>query len=130
MALGSDHVTDRLNDAQVVMLRWIAGGHDDGEATNCQRVTARALSTRRLVKIKGRCPRWRAELTAAGHAAESASGDTLLLMLGTLRQNQERHARRDGTIANVARDETEAAVSLAVTLVHWFTSGLVTKSDT
>lgn len=48
------------------MLRWIADGPPDGEATNPQRLIARALATRRLVKIKGRGPRWHAELTDAG----------------------------------------------------------------
>lgn len=55
------------------------------------------------------------------------SADTLLAMLKTLWHNQERHANNDGTITGVQREEAEVAVSLAVTLVHWFTSGLVTK---
>jgi hypothetical protein len=50
----------------MTMLRWIAEGHVDGEATNPQRLTARALATRRLVSIKGRGPRWHADLTDAG----------------------------------------------------------------
>lgn len=48
------------------MLRWIAEGPPDGEATNPQRLIARALATRRLVKIRGRGPQWHAELTDAG----------------------------------------------------------------
>jgi hypothetical protein len=48
------------------MLRWIAEGQSAGLATNPQRLTARALCTRRLVTIRGRGPRWHAELTAAG----------------------------------------------------------------
>jgi hypothetical protein len=59
-------VTVRLNGTQMAMLWWIAEGHPEGEATNPQRLTARALCTRRLVKIKCRGPRWRAELTDAG----------------------------------------------------------------
>ncbi|WP_353510577.1 excisionase [Intrasporangium sp.] len=59
-------MTIRLNDAQRTMLTWLAAGPADGQATNSQRVTARALATRRLVKIKGRGSTWRAELTAAG----------------------------------------------------------------
>lgn len=58
-----------------------------------------------------------------------ASGEALLAMLKTLWQNQERHARGDGTIVDVSRGEAQAAVSLAVTLVHWFVADLVTKSD-
>jgi hypothetical protein len=62
-------------------------------------------------------------------APDIASGETLLAMLKTLWQNQERHARSDGTIVDVSREEAEAAVSLAVTLVHWFTAGLVSKEE-
>ncbi|MGL5827424.1 MAG: hypothetical protein ACRCYU_21840 [Nocardioides sp.] len=56
----------RLNDTQTAVLRWLADGQPDGAATNPQRLTARALSSRRLVKIKGRGPKWHAELTEAG----------------------------------------------------------------
>jgi len=59
-------VTPRLNDRQTAMLRWIATDPADGEATNPQRLTARALATRRLVTIKGRGSGWRAALTDAG----------------------------------------------------------------
>lgn len=48
------------------MLNWLSGEPRAGEATNPQRLTARALETRRLVKIRGRGPRWHATLTAAG----------------------------------------------------------------
>ncbi len=61
--------------------------------------------------------------------ARQTSGATLLSMLGTLWHNQERHAQSDGSIRDVGRDEAEAAVTLAVTLVHWFASGLVEKSE-
>ena len=64
--LGSGHVTARLNDTQKALLGWLATAPADGAATNPQRLTARALSTRRLVKIKGRGPTWHAELTDAG----------------------------------------------------------------
>lgn len=64
--LGSWHVTPRLNDTQTAMLRWLATEPADGEATNPQRLTARALATRDLVKIKGRGPTWHGALTDAG----------------------------------------------------------------
>lgn len=48
------------------MLNWLAGEPGDGAATNPQRLTARALETRRLVQVKGRGPRWHATLTDAG----------------------------------------------------------------
>ena len=56
----------RLNETQIAVLHWLAAGQADGATTNPQRVTARALSSRRLVKIKGRGSQWRAELTDAG----------------------------------------------------------------
>lgn len=65
--LGSWHVTPRLNDTQRAMLRWLATEPADGEATNAQRLTARALATRKLVKIQARRgPTWHAALTEAG----------------------------------------------------------------
>ncbi len=76
--------------------------------------------------IRDTLPRW----SVAGlEAKEIASGQTLYDMVRTLWHNQERHARPDGSIVDVSQAEAEAAVSLAVTLVHWFTSGLVKKSD-
>ena len=57
-----------------------------------------------------------------------ASGGTLLAMLQTLWHNQQRHANPDGSITGVTQPEAETAVSLAVTLVHWFSSGLVLKN--
>lgn len=56
------------------------------------------------------------------------SADTLLAMLRSLWHSQERHAGNDGTIRGVSAREGEAAVSLAATLVHWFTKGVVAKS--
>ena len=52
------------------------------------------------------------------------SGETLLAMLETLWQNQQRHAKGK-TISGVAQEEAEAAVNLAVTLVQWFSAGYV-----
>jgi hypothetical protein len=60
-------------------------------------------------------------------AKEIPSAELLLAMLKGLWHNQERHARPDGSIIAVTREEAEAAVSLAVPLVHWFTTGLVAK---
>ena len=57
------------------------------------------------------------------------SGTTLLTMLRTLWHNQQRHAQNDGTIVDVNQTEAETAVTLAVTLVHWFASGLVRRID-
>lgn len=60
-------------------------------------------------------------------AKEIASAELLLTMLKGLWHNQERHARSDGSIIAVTREEAEAAVSLAIPIVHWFTTGLVAK---
>lgn len=79
-----------------------------------------------IAHIRDTLTRW----SIAGlEAKEITSAQTLLDMLSTLWHNQERHARADGTIVDVSQVEAEAAVSLAVTLVHWFASGLVTRSD-
>lgn len=59
-------MTSRLNDTQTALLHWLAAEPADGEATNPQRLTARALATRKLVTIKGRGPAWRGALTDAG----------------------------------------------------------------
>lgn len=59
-------MSQRLNQAQSALLQWIAAGNPAGAATNPQRVSARALASRRLVTIKGRCARWTATLTNAG----------------------------------------------------------------
>lgn len=60
---------------------------------------------------------------------QQASGATLLGMLRTLWHNQQRHAQSDGIILDVTKAEAESAVALAVTLVHWFASGLVGRTD-
>lgn len=79
-----------------------------------------------IAHVRDTLPRW----SIAGlDASEIDSAQTLLDMLMTLWHNQERHARADGTIVDVSQAEAEAAVTLAVTLVHWFTTGLVTKCD-
>lgn len=65
--LGSWPVTPRLNDAQTAVLRWLATEPTAGAATNPQRLTARALATRKLLTIKGRGAAWHAVLTDAGH---------------------------------------------------------------
>lgn len=71
-------------------------------------------------------PRW----TVGGLDDErQASGATLLTMLRTLWHNQQRHAQPDGTVRDVGRTEAETAVALAVTLVHWFASGLVKRTN-
>jgi hypothetical protein len=70
-----------------------------------------------------------AKWTVGGTDTEQqTSGQTLLSMLRTVWHNQQRHAQSDGTILDVTRDEAETAVTLAVTLVHWFSSGLVKRT--
>lgn len=56
-----------LNEAQIAVLRWIAAGSPSGEMEGyTHRVSASALRTRDLVRISGRGPTWRAELTERG----------------------------------------------------------------
>ena len=56
-----------LNEAQVAVLRWIAAGSPPGVMEGyAHRVSASALRTRDLVRISGRGPSWRAELTERG----------------------------------------------------------------
>jgi hypothetical protein len=56
-----------LNEAQVAVLRWIAAGSPSGVMEGyAHRVSASALRTRDLVRISGRGPSWRAELTERG----------------------------------------------------------------
>ena len=58
-----------LNEAQEEVLRWIADGCPDGRFVGFgHRTTARALSRRLLVRIAGRGPTWRAEVTPRGQA--------------------------------------------------------------
>jgi hypothetical protein len=63
-------------------------------------------------------------------ADQQQSGESLLAVLRTLWHNQQRHAQADGRIIDVGRREAEVAVSLAVTLVHWFAEGLVERLET
>lgn len=46
-------------------------------------------------------------------------------MLETLWHNPQRHAQGDGRIHDVSRDEAETAVGPVVTIVQWFSAGLV-----
>ncbi len=56
-----------LNEAQVAVLRWIAAGSPPGVMEGyTHRVSASAPPTRDLVRISGRGPTWRAELTERG----------------------------------------------------------------
>jgi hypothetical protein len=56
-----------LNEAQIAVLRWIAAGSPSGVMEGyTHRVSASALRTRDLVRISGRGPTWRAELTERG----------------------------------------------------------------
>jgi len=64
--LVSTDVKQALNATQVAMLEWIKAGNDGSQATDPQRVSARSLATRRLVKIRGRGSAWHADLTEAG----------------------------------------------------------------
>lgn len=71
----------------------------------------------------------RARWTVGGLTSEGPSGaDALITMLDLLWKNQERHARSDGTIADVSGPEAETAVGLAVALVQWFNAGLVHRA--
>jgi hypothetical protein len=76
-----------------------------------------------LAHVRDTEARW----SVGGLKGSRSSGATLVAMLETLWQGQQRHAQPDGTVAGVSQAEAEAAVSLAVTLVHWFTAGLVVK---
>lgn len=61
---------------------------------------------------------------------QQQSADTLLAMLKTIWQNQERHAARGGKAPEpVDQFEAEAVLFLAVTLVQWFERGLVGRLD-
>jgi hypothetical protein len=55
----------RLNQTQLRVLRWISDGAP-GEATNGDRISARSLAARGVVRIKGRGTNWRATITEAG----------------------------------------------------------------
>lgn len=59
--------------------------------------------------------------------SKAPSGEVLRSMIALLLHNQERHAHPDGQILGVSQQEAESAINLAVTLVQWFTSGLVRR---
>jgi hypothetical protein len=62
--------------------------------------------------------------------AEPSSSETLLSMLSLLWRNQPRHAGSDVTASRpVTASEAETAVNMAVTLVQWFSAGLVRRKD-
>ena len=57
---------------------------------------------------------------------QQASAETLLAMLKTVWQNDQRHLGADGSPAQPAtQEEAEAVLFLAVTIVRWFERGLV-----
>ena len=59
---------------------------------------------------------------------EQASGETLLAMLRTGRQNHQRHVLEGGAAPEPATpEEAEAVLFLAVTIVQWFQRGYVVK---
>lgn len=60
-------VTRQLNAKQLTTLRLLATSPAPAGVDNSQRLSARALATRRLVTIKGRGRNWTSELTDAGH---------------------------------------------------------------
>ena len=59
--------------------------------------------------------------------SRAPSGEVLRSMIALLWHNHERHARSNGQILDLSQEEAEAAINLAVTLVQWFTSGLVKR---
>lgn len=85
---------------------------------------AKATLGKAISHIRDTLSQW-----SVGGLNTDQSAETLLAMMETLWQNQQRHARQGGEIVDVSQPEAEAAVGLAVLLVHWFTTGLVTKAD-
>lgn len=60
-------MADLLNEAQFVVLRWVADGCPDGVMEGyAHRVSAAALRNRDLIRISGRGRTWHATLTDAG----------------------------------------------------------------
>jgi hypothetical protein len=58
-----------LNRAQLALLRWISADCPDGAHEGySHRISAAALQSRGLVRISGRGPTWKVELTARGRA--------------------------------------------------------------
>jgi hypothetical protein len=63
-----------LNSAQLAVLRWVADGSPSGVMEGySHRISAVALRSRGLVRIFGRGPTWRSEITPAGLACLEAS---------------------------------------------------------
>jgi hypothetical protein len=61
---------------------------------------------------------------------QQASGETLLGMLRTVWQNDERHVSKGGAPPHgTTQEEAEAVMFLAVTIVQWFERGLVRHND-
>jgi hypothetical protein len=59
----------KLNDAQLAVLRWVADGSpEDVMEGYSHRLSAAALRSRGLIKISGRGPTWRAQITADGES--------------------------------------------------------------
>lgn len=68
-------------------------------------------------------------VSALDDKSQESSG-TLLAMLQTVWQNHQRHASHDGRAPEPAqRDETEAVLFLAITIVQWFQRGFVRRVD-
>lgn len=62
--------------------------------------------------------------------ASAPSGSVLVGMIRVLWHGQhDRHGGQPSAPGNVSVDEATVAVSLAVTLVHWFDAGVVRRSD-
>jgi len=55
--------------------------------------------------------------------------DALLDLLSLIWTNQERHARPDGTIRGVGKEEAEVALSAALTVVQWANAGAIRKAS-
>lgn len=53
--------------------------------------------------------------------------DAVVALLEAVWTNQERHAKNTGAVVAAQREETEFVVSAAVTIVQWFSAGLITK---
>lgn len=65
--MGNQAIAVLLNAKQLEVLEWVAAGSPNGVVTGyTHRVSAAALRSRGLVRISGRGPTWRAELTEAG----------------------------------------------------------------
>lgn len=71
-------MTNELNETQRDVLAWVGAGCPDGRFDGyTHRISAAALASRGLIRVSGRGPAWRAELTPRGDAvlAEPMNGD-------------------------------------------------------